>query len=1116
MPKERQTCTECSMRRQKCDRNLPCSRCTKRGEPEKCTREWPKNGYDPKKHRIYPRPGKGGEESPATSNDNDGGHASPSSTADRQSDAIAVHPSLRTSASSSTPRVLQDLGDHATPEARIPRQSRVDEPKETSVLEHMPCWKGNLADYQVKSFDMLKEPFKNNSRPAYPEQEYSNGFGNTNAQQTSFLQLLLPRREQIFHLVDYHCSHVLWYHACFHADSFRRELQSHYLGVSGLQLGNIDFRWSALLFSIMAGSMLTRQWYRAALTCLNLADYMWRHHLWSLQSICVLTISGHVLGFSNTQCTLHGAALKIAQGLGLQRLGPEADESILNDHDLTPAKREKIIRHEIGRRVWGQLCNQDWFSIPFSEMYTIQRSHFSTSRPQHIDDRTLLPVPAHEPSSTSFARCINEIAWILPQAHDALTSASTLYTKYEQVLHHDAKMKALEREGMPSFFSMTEPVRPEWPEWIPWARRSLALCFAHKTIMVHRSFLGKSLTDPTFEHTRTTCMAASKTILKEARQALDTGEGPKLWIDQAFMVAAGITLSLDIFHRKDTDPEYEEHRKHVEMTIKMLSKFENSMIAVRGVRLLTSLLAEQARLSAQKDMENYRKRAREDDTSTAAGDSASTPNFLQVSEGSFTSAMKRQKFDVPRFLEGFVGSDSSSLQSLRPTVRAGEGASLIYNGNDGVPASMNSNGDMVLGNGRLGNVLMQQPGTDKLPSITDITADAPNPMQNGMDTLGLPSEYGYESFEQLFPDQGGISNSFLFEDLLNFQVGDLRNHPGSNGLDIVSSGNAASKQHSTGGTSLLTPAPPTQEAGPPLPVQNHTPAQRHMRSQFSPLFMKQKQPAIPGVWGPWDPVEGHPKQPESDWPQFDPAATEHQPQADRTIAAPVSVPGSTQPPVSNETQAESSNPANTNEVHLSSQMRHPDWAAHRPGFPATSDTNLNTVPASQSLPPPQFHPIRLLTTVIEPTESTTNVESLRYTSPPPPPKHINPSTDLEKDNQINTIISKAQRKYDNGPLWGVATRPPITFDGSEDYSVELGGRRPGGGESSVEQTGGQAGSTISGQGAGGEVLEREGQDIATDAKGDKADGRRKHRGWFGLRSVYSTYDPSTVWRADSD
>lgn len=779
------------MRRQKCDRNLPCSRCIKRGEPEKCTREWPKEGYDPRKHRIYPRPEKDSNDSPATDGGRDVSHSSPAS-ATTHHDESTVHPSLRTSASGPSARNGQDKPKQASSTQSKPGESSFDSDKlQASVLDFVTWGRSDLADYQVKSFDILKEPFKNNSRPIGPEQEYSNGFGNVNAQQISFLQLLLPRRAQVLQLVDYHINNVLWYHACFHADTFRNELQAQYLNPEGLQVKDADLRWTALLFAILAASLvcahdsittswgfqkaernkLTRQWYKASLTCLNLADYMWRHHLLSPQTICVLTMSGHILGFSNTQSTLHGAALKIAQGLGLQRLALEADESVPHDQDLTAVQKEKIVRREIGRRVWGQICNQDWFSIPFSEMYSIQRHQYSTLRPQHIDDRTLLPMPVHEPSSTSFSKVIHDIASIMPQAHDALCNASTMYTKYEQVIHYDAKMKSLAADGIPSFFHPRELLTPDWPAWIPWGRRSIRMCIAHKTIMIHRSFLGKSLTDPTFEATRKACMDAAKTIVKETRQPSDCSEEPMLWIDQAFMVAAGITMSLDIFHRKTTEPEYTEHRKHVENAISMLGKYEHSMIAMRGVRLLTSLLAEEARLSAEKSMDNYkRKRTREDEAETSPDSSSQTPGFARVGSESFSNAMKRPKFDVPKFLENFVGSGNSFAQSLRSTLRQ-DADVLLGPANDFVPASQNGNGDMVLGNGRLGNVLMQQPGGSETSPLNNAISSNVQPLaQNSAVTAGVPVDYGYEAFEQIFPPHAGISNSFLFEDLLNFEL----------------------------------------------------------------------------------------------------------------------------------------------------------------------------------------------------------------------------------------------------------------------------------------------------------------------------------------------------------
>lgn len=107
----------------------------------------------------------------------------------------------------------------------------------------------------------------------------------------------------------------------------------------------------------------------------------------------------------------------------------------------------------------------------------------------------------------------------------------------------------------------------------------------------HRKFVGLSFTNTAFSFTRRTCLAASKTILKEAFAATDQ-DAPALWIDQAFAVAAGIILSLDILHRKPSEKEFEEHRQLVTDTIEYLKRFDYSKIASRGVHLLSSLQQE--------------------------------------------------------------------------------------------------------------------------------------------------------------------------------------------------------------------------------------------------------------------------------------------------------------------------------------------------------------------------------------------------------------------------------------------------------------------------------------------------------------------------------------------
>ena len=76
--------------------------------------------------------------------------------------------------------------------------------------------------------------------------------------------------------------------------------------------------------------------------------------------------------------------------------------------------------------------------------------------------------------------------------------------------------------------------------------------------------------------------------MKEALSAVDEN-GPVLWIEQAFTVAACIIFSLDAFHRNPNESEWEEHRKHVSEGITYLKRYEYSKIATRGVQLLSSL-----------------------------------------------------------------------------------------------------------------------------------------------------------------------------------------------------------------------------------------------------------------------------------------------------------------------------------------------------------------------------------------------------------------------------------------------------------------------------------------------------------------------------------------------
>lgn len=108
-----------------------------------------------------------------------------------------------------------------------------------------------------------------------------------------------------------------------------------------------------------------------------------------------------------------------------------------------------------------------------------------------------------------------------------------------------------------------------------------------------------------------------------------------------------IILCLDLFYREPSDLECIEHRRMVEEALDVLRNTERSMIAQRGVRLVSLLLAEQ-RKAPSDDPGNSTKRK--------ASDVAST-----------SRATKQRRFDMDAFVKTFYGGTQEPTgSSLEP------------------------------------------------------------------------------------------------------------------------------------------------------------------------------------------------------------------------------------------------------------------------------------------------------------------------------------------------------------------------------------------------------------------------------------------------------------------
>ncbi|KIX99221.1 uncharacterized protein Z520_04797 [Fonsecaea multimorphosa CBS 102226] len=596
-PRLRETCTACSLRRQKCDRQVPCGRCVKRGVADRCTRQWPGDRYDPSIHRVYPKSRSNKKKRTSTPH------------------ALGLTPSSVTDVSDPGP--LEGI------EAAAAEPQPEPEPDGLDVSWTGGDWANDdpRLQYSFRPFErkQLRRPLasQNRQHAASPSQWVSAtgiGFSSSADAQETFLQMLIPGIDHIWRLVDYHELFLLWYHGCYHGPTLRWELHSLLSSQepsASLVIRGLDLQWLALLFAIMAGSLtcatsrqleqwgfskseavkLSMQWYKATITCLNQAEYTTNHSIYALHAIATLTMSAHSLGRSSELSVLLGSALKIAQSLGLDQLchNPTLEQIL---PATSEEKRHTLLRTEVGRRLWSQLCIQDWMSLPFAESHCINPLHFTTTKPSSRNHLTMDPIPATFPTYISYGNYLFEIAKLMVAHHEAMLRATTPFTKYEQVLDFDVRMRTLATQGMPRYFHVVEPIDPAWPEWVSWARRSLTICFAHKIIMIHRHFIRPSFTNPAYSITRVTCVAAAKTTLNEAKQT-DEKNGPIIWVDKAFCVVAGIVLCLDMFHRQSrSDPEYQTHRDLVVECIALLQKFDTSVVAIRGAGLLSALVSE--------------------------------------------------------------------------------------------------------------------------------------------------------------------------------------------------------------------------------------------------------------------------------------------------------------------------------------------------------------------------------------------------------------------------------------------------------------------------------------------------------------------------------------------
>ena len=194
------------MKRQKCDRRTPCSRCIQNKEAHQCTTEW-KDGYDPAVHRKYPRKS---------------GASRLSQTPTGDTIAVQQLPEVSSQAwgasSNSSPGLPLPLRSQETgmpTPSETHDQSKLPNPSSTNI-DFITYGRSDVTDIsmgrllQEKEADErnqallsrnLDQSRTTNSIEDAPTKSFSPA---AKAIEVSHLQSLLPQKYQVMLLVDYH------------------------------------------------------------------------------------------------------------------------------------------------------------------------------------------------------------------------------------------------------------------------------------------------------------------------------------------------------------------------------------------------------------------------------------------------------------------------------------------------------------------------------------------------------------------------------------------------------------------------------------------------------------------------------------------------------------------------------------------------------------------------------------------------------------------------------------------------------------------------------------------------------------------------------------------------
>ncbi|KAF5981876.1 hypothetical protein FCOIX_4015 [Fusarium coicis] len=551
-------CTNCSRRKIKCSKTIPCTACVRQNKAAQCQRE----PVTVVSRRLVGR-----------------------SRASTALDDLPVP----------VPEAASFATVSPTPTGEVPVSTTVDPAAgSTAIISNDPLWQIDermieqlLASLSTPDTRLTNEDAARLEFLTHGRRNILNQFIGRESMSTSMTQpvqkwdTFLPI-EDARSLLVLHEKHLTWMHNTVHMPTFLREFDENLLRFAM----KVDRKASRILFD-KSREMLYE------------AEFMDKHKLTSVQMICLLVQAAHNFDKSDLICVLVSAAIRIAQCLNLHRLGL---------HDPVAGANEAIDR-EVRKRVWWFLVRYDWLQIPFQNTCQIHYSQFNTPMPAncHDDEQRMMKdgridaQPAEISTITTWTNCLAQMSVVMWRHHDNMlrqgsTETDDIDARYNEVIRADEEIKSL-------YLSWSDTLRavnntPSEADGLPTGLMPamLLMSIAQKIFTVHRQFQLSCFRDRRYAFSQLSCVTIAERSIEAFQRWPDCLEARicrRMWTTLSYMISCSITLLFALLFKAQNalTHDWERLSAYVEFGKNFLGQeAETSSIARRGARLLSALM----------------------------------------------------------------------------------------------------------------------------------------------------------------------------------------------------------------------------------------------------------------------------------------------------------------------------------------------------------------------------------------------------------------------------------------------------------------------------------------------------------------------------------------------